>query len=165
MLKQVQKQWFGHGILMLLAALIGGVGLWMFLLGGFEIVPGYMLHFQLPGSVEGWHRIHAAPVMNGLMVIGVALVLPALDFSERAAKIMGWLIVADGWGNVIFYWFENFMPNRSLSFGPNQFGPGSWWNVIGLGPAYVFGAIAIVVFAIIGWRGIHAISGKGTGEA
>eukprot|EP01136_Pigoraptor_vietnamica_P017750 Opistho-1_new@63349 len=79
MLSSMQKQWFGHGVLMILATLLGGVGLWMFLVGGFEIVPGYILHFQLPGSAEGWRRAHAGPALNGLMVIAVALVLPALN--------------------------------------------------------------------------------------
>jgi hypothetical protein len=29
MLKNTQKQWFGHGVLMMMAKLLGGVGYWM----------------------------------------------------------------------------------------------------------------------------------------
>ncbi|WP_428415226.1 styrene-oxide isomerase StyC [Methylibium sp.] len=156
MLSSMQKQWFGHGVLMILATLLGGVGLWMFLVGGFEIVPGYILHFQLPGSAEGWRRAHGGPALNGLMVIAVALVLPALNFSERKASWLGWLVVADGWANVVFYFFSNLSPNRGLSFGPNVFGEGNVYSAIALAPAYLFGVIAVVVLAIIGWEGIRS---------
>lgn len=154
MLEATQRRWFGHGVLMMLATLLGGVGLWMHLVGGFELVPGYIVHFSLPGTEAGWVRAHTGPVLNGLMVIGVALVLPRLDFAERTARRLGWLIVADGWANVIFYIFGNFAPNRGLSFGPNHFGEASIYGVIALAPAYLFGAIAVVVLSIIGWRAL-----------
>ena len=82
MLEATQRKWLGHGVLMMMTTLLGGVGLWMHLVGGFEIIPGYILHFQLPGTADGWVRAHTGPVLNGLMVIGVALVLPRLDFTE-----------------------------------------------------------------------------------
>jgi styrene-oxide isomerase len=59
--------------------------------------------------------------LNGTKVIAVAFVLPMLDFSEKAANGLGWVIVADGWSNVGFYCFGNFTPNRGLSFGDNRF--------------------------------------------
>lgn len=93
-------------------------------------------------------------MLNGLMVIGVAVVIPKLAFTEANAKLLGWLIVADGWANVIFYLFGNFAPNRGLSFGPNHFGEASLYGVIALGPAYLFGVIAVGVLSIIGWRAI-----------
>jgi hypothetical protein len=42
----LRKRMLGHGSLMILSALVGGLGLWCFLLGGFEIVPGYIIAFQ-----------------------------------------------------------------------------------------------------------------------
>lgn len=158
MLSNVQRQWFGHGVLMILSTLLGGVGLWMFLLGGFELLPGTILQFQLPGSAEGWRRAHTGPALNGLMVIAIALVLPALKFEVKKAQWLGWLVVADGWANVVFYFFSNFAPNRGLSFGANGFGEGTVFGVIALGPAYLFGVIAVGVMAIIGWQGVRARS-------
>jgi len=155
MMNLVQKQWYGHGVLMILATLLGGVSYWVFLLGGFELVPGYILNFQLPGTADGWRRAHTGPAMNGLMVIAVAAVMPALGFTERKANWLGWLVVADGWSNVIFYFFGNFAPNRGLSFGPNSFGDGSIFGIIALAPAYFFGVIAVGVLAIIGWQGVR----------
>lgn len=156
MLKTTQRQWFGHGVLMMMATLLGGVGYWMYIVGGFEIFPGHIIEFSLPGSESGWRQTHIGPVMNGLMVIGVALVLPALDFKESTAKLLGWLIVADGWANVLFYFAGNFSPNRALALSESRLGPADMWSVIGLVPAVVFGAIAIVVMAIIGWRAVRS---------
>lgn len=155
MLNTVQSKWYGHGVLMIMATLLGGVGYWMFLLGGYELIPGYILHFGLPGTADGWRRAHTGPAMNGLMVIAVAAVLPAMGFTERKAKCLGWLVVADGWSNVVFYFFGNFAPNRGLSFGPNVFGDGTLFGVIALAPAYLFGVIAVGVLAIIGWQGVR----------
>lgn len=152
---RLQRRWYGHGVLMILATLLGGVGLWMFLLGGFELLPGHILSFQLPGSAEGWRRAHSGPALNGLMVIAVATVLPSLGFTERKARWLGWLVVADGWANVVFYFFSNLAANRGLSFGPNVFGEGSWAGVVALAPAYLFGVIAIGVLAVIGWQGVR----------
>ena len=109
---EVQKQWYGHGVLMIFATLVGGLGYWIFLIGGFEIVPGYIFSIQLPGTAEGWRRTHTGPAMNGLMVIAVAAVLPSLSFSAKKAHWLGWLIVADGWANVIFYFFGTALSYR-----------------------------------------------------
>ena len=151
---EVQKQWYGHGVLMIFATLVGGLGYWIFLIGGCEIVPGYIFSIQVPGTAEGWRRTHTGPAMNGLMVIAVAAVLPSLSFSAKKAHWLGWLIVADGWANVIFYFFGNFAVNRGLSFGPNVFGEGNLFSFIALAPAYLFGVIAMFVLAIIGWQGV-----------
>lgn len=155
MMESLQKKWFGHGVLMILATLVGGLGYWIFLLGGFEIVPGFIAKISLPGTADGWRRAHTGPAMNGLMVIAVAAVLPRLGFSLAKARWLGWLVVADGWSNVVFYFFGNLAVNRGLSFGPNVFGESSVYAVIALAPAYLFGVIAMGVLAIIGWQGVR----------
>jgi len=115
MTESLQRKMAGHGILMIFCTLLFGVGLWMHLVGGFEIVPGYILHFTVPGTPEGWARAHSGPALNGMMVIAVAFVLPMLQFQDKTAARLGWIIVADGWANVGFYFFGNFTPNRGLS--------------------------------------------------
>lgn len=154
----LQRVMIGHGALMIATALLGGVGLWMFLLGGFEIIPGYIIHFQLPGSAEGWRKAHSGPVLNGLMVIGIAFALPLLDFKIATARLLGWIIVLDGWSNVGFYVFGNLSPNRGLAFGPSVMGPSDIFSWLALGPAYLFGVLATVALFVIGW---HAVSGMG----
>lgn len=148
----LQARMAGHGILMIFCTLLFGVGLWMHLVGGFEIVPGYILHFDVPGSPEGWARAHSGPALNGMMVIAVAFVLPMLDFSAKAASRLGYIVVLDGWANVGFYFFGNFTPNRGLSFGDNKYGAGDIFSTLALGPAYFFGVLALVALFIIGLR-------------
>ena len=149
----------GHGILMIFCTLLFGVGLWMNLVGGFEIVPGYILQFSVPGTPEGWARAHTGPALNGMMVIAVAFVLPMLGFTEKLAARLGWIIVADGWANVVFYLFGNFTPNRGLSFGDNHFGPSDIFSVIALGPAYFFGVLAMIARLVIGRQALKAATG------
>lgn len=152
----------GNGVLMIFASLVGGLGLWMFVLGGFEVLPGLFVHFQLPGSEAGWNRTHTGPVMNGLMVIAVGLVLPHLDFSEKWGRIWGWIILLDGWSNVGFYFFSNFSPNRGLAFGTTPVGTSNAFSFLALAPAYVFGVLAMVALVAVGRR---AIANAGSGSS
>lgn len=152
----LRKLMVGNGVLMIFAALVGGVGLWMFLLGGFEIVPGHVVSFQLPGSEAGWAKAHAGPVMNGLMVIAIAFVLPLLDFSPKTASRLGWIILLDGWANTGFYFFGNFSPNRALAFGESRLGGSDIFSAVALAPAYLLGVLAMGALVMIGWRAIRA---------
>ena len=149
-----QRTMTGHAILMIFSSLLFGLGLWMHLLGGFEIIPGKIIEFDVPGSAEGWAKAHVGPALNGMMVIAVAYILPHLNFTEKREKILGYIIVLDGWSNVIFYFFGNLSPNRGLSFGPSILGPSDIYSVIALGPAYLFGVLALVALFIIGFRAL-----------
>lgn len=154
MLHAFERKMAGHGILMIFCTLLFGVGLWMHLVGGFEIIPGYILEFHVPGTPDGWARAHSGPALNGMMVIAVAFVLPSLGFTERKARLLGNIIVLDGWSNVGFYLFSNFSPNRGLTFGANQFGAGDFFSVLALGPAYLFGVLAMGALAVIGFQAL-----------
>jgi hypothetical protein len=151
-MKTFQRKMYGHGVLMIFCTLLFGVFLWMNLVGGFELVPGYIIHFNIPGTADGWRRAHIGPALNGMMVIAVALVLPRLDFSVQKTRLLGWIVILDGWSNVVFYFFANFAPTRGLSFGSNRFGETNIYGVIALAGAYVFGVLALIALAIIGWR-------------
>ena len=150
MTSSLQKTMAGHGILMIFSTLFFGVFLWMHLVGGFEIVPNYIIHFNIPGTPEGWARAHVGPALNGMMVIATAFVLPMAQFTEKAARRLGWIVVLDGWANVIFYFFGNFAPNRGLSFGPSRLGEANIFSTIALAPAYLFGVLALGALFIIG---------------
>lgn len=116
-MKTFQRKMYGHGVLMIFFTLVFGVFLWMNLVGGFELVPGYIIQFHIPGTPEGWAKAHVGPALNGMMVIAVALVLPRLDFPTQKAKRLGWIVILDGWSNVVFYFFGNFAPTRGASRG------------------------------------------------
>lgn len=152
MTNALQFRMAGHGILMIFSTLLFGVFLWMNLVGGFEIVPGYILEFNIPGTPEGWARAHSGPALNGVMVIAVAFVLPYLRFSQKKEKILGTIVMLDGWANVCFYFFGNFSGNRGLSFGDSRLGEGDLFSALALGPAYLFGALALIALFIIGMQ-------------
>lgn len=149
-MNNLTKQMMGHGILMILSTLIFGVGLWISLVGGFEIYPGYIFEIDLPGTPEGWARSHVGPALNGLMVFVAALSLKYLSFSEKKITILAWIVILEGWSNIIFYFFSNFSQNRGLTFGDNIFGSGDVISFIALAPAYLFGVLAIFALFIMG---------------
>jgi len=159
---RLRRNLLGHGAWMMLSSLIGGIGLWCYILGGFEIVPGYVLKFNLPGSEPGWVRCHTGPVANALMVIVTGLAMPHLDLSDSAAERIGWIVMMDGWSNVGFYFFGNLSPNRGLAFGRSRLGPSNIFSVLALGPAYFFGVLAVGAFAVLGY---HALFGSNTSKA
>jgi len=81
--KPIQRIMIGHGLLMMFVALAMGLVLWVSLLGGFEIYPGYILNFNLPGTPEAWARAHRGIPMNSLMVIAFAFAIGGLGFLAR----------------------------------------------------------------------------------
>lgn len=156
----------GNGVLMIFAALVGGLGLWMYVLGGFELLPGVFLEFQLPGSERGWTAAHTGPVMNGLMVIAVAFVMPQLSFSQKWGQIWGWIVMLDGWSNVGFYFFSNFSPNRGLAFAETPvLGGADIFSFLALFPAYVFGVLNMIALVAIGRQAILEAKARRAGHA
>lgn len=156
----IQRQMIGHSMLIMFMTLVAGLGLWMSLLGGFEIVPGYIINFQLPGTPEGWARAHRGTPLNSLMVLGIALILTKIDLSELAQKRVAWIVIWAGWANTIFYFGSNFALNRGLSFGGNVFGPGDLAAVIALAPAYVFGVLSMGVTIFLAIQAFKSPSGS-----
>lgn len=114
----------GHGLLMILAALVGGLFLQFFLIGGMEVLgqPGHVIAFSLPGTEAAWRNTHTGPLLNGLMVIGIALGVPHLRMSDRMRRILELIMICDGWANTGFYFFAVFSPNRAQGFGTTRMG-------------------------------------------
>lgn len=143
-LTRLQRVMIGNGILILFMGLVAGLGLWTFLVGGFELIPGSIIQFPVPGSADGWAKAHRGTPMNAFMVFTVAMFLPSLRFSVRIEKLMAWIVLGAAWGNTGFYFFSNFSPNRGLTFGSNPFGPGNFWSFLALAPAYAFGVASMI---------------------
>lgn len=78
---------FGHGALIILSALIGGLGLWCFLLGSFELIPDYIVKFNLPRYAPGWVRCHTGPMAIGFMVILTGLHVSVVIFNSFMLNI------------------------------------------------------------------------------
>lgn len=145
----LQARMIGHGALIMLVAFVAGVGLLISLLGGLELVPGSIMPIDLFGPTDAWVRAHLGGMLNAIMVIVVALLLPVVGFAEGAARRLGFMVAGTAWANTLFYWAALIAPNRALTFGDNRFGESNWAAVIGLAPALVFTVVIIVAFAMI----------------
>ena len=139
----------GHGAIVTLLGLLAGFGLVMKLIGGFEILPGVLLEFELPGTAEGWARTHSGGLMNGLLVFAAALLLWALQLPERVAARLYWMLVGTGYANTIFYWGGMFAQSRALTFGDNRLGETSLLGIVGLAPAFVFAFVTTIAMVIL----------------
>ncbi len=157
---QRQRRMVGHGAIVTIFGLLAGFGLVMSLIGGFEILPGVLLEFEVPGDPRAWARTHAGGLMNGLLVFAGALLLWALELPDRTAKHLYWMLVGTGYANTIFYWGGMFAPSRALTFGDNRLGESNIAGVIGLAPALIFAfitTIAMIMIAMHAFRRVSAV--------
>lgn len=140
----LQKKMIGHGSLILFIGMLAGIGLLIGLLGGIELIPGRIVPLTIPGGTDAWVRTHIGGMMNGMLILLVAVMLSGLGFAETAARRMFWMLVGTGWANTLFYWAALFAPNRALSFADNKWGPSNLASIIGLGPALLFAVISLI---------------------
>lgn len=144
MIEQVQRRMIAHAALVLLIGMLAGIGLLVSLIGGLELVPGHILAIGGAGDPAPWVRAHVGGMLNALLLIAVALVIPPLHFDSRAARRLAWIFIGTAWANTLFYWAALLAPNRALTFGDNRFGPSTLVAVIGLAPALLFVVISLV---------------------
>ena len=144
-----QLSMVGHGALIMVIGLLSGFGLVMSLVGGFEIFPGTILKFELPGDSGAWARAHAGGITNALMVIAGAWLVGALTLPEATARRVCWMLIGSGYANTLFYYGAIFSPTRALTMGDNRFGETNIAGMLGYLPALVFAVIAIIAFGII----------------
>jgi len=143
------KNMIGHSAIVIFIALLAGWGLAMSLIGGFEIFPGNILFFEIPGDSSAWARAHTGGLLNGLLVLAFAWVVSALDLAESKSFHIWWMIVGTAYANTIFYWAGILAPNRAITAGSNRLGEASLAGVIGFLPAAVFALVLMVAMVII----------------
>ena len=149
-LQSRQRRMVGHGAWILFVAMLAGLGLLASLVGGIELWPGHIQALSIPGSASAWARTHVGGILNALLVMVVALLLPVLNFSDVAVRRVGGWIVGTGWANTLFYWAAMWSPNRALTLGDNRFGPSSLAALLGLLPALVFVVLSTIAVVFIG---------------
>lgn len=143
------KNMIGHSAIVIFIALLAGWGLAMSLIGGFEIFPGNILFFEIPGDSSAWARAHTGGLLNGLLVLAFAWVVSTLDLAESKSFHIWWMIVGTAYANTIFYWAGILAPNRAITAGSNRLGEASLAGVIGFLPAAVFALVLMVAMVII----------------
>ena len=71
-MERYQQLMIGHGLLVILVAMLAGFMLMFDLIGGIEVWPGKILEVSIYGTSEGWVRAHSGGTMNGLLVLAIA---------------------------------------------------------------------------------------------
>jgi hypothetical protein len=161
MFNALQKNMIGNAALLLFVAMCAGIGLLMCLVGGMELFPGKIADIGVPGHAGAWARTHVGGILNALLMLAVALILPGLGFTKRSAARVGWIFIGTGWANTLFYWAALFAPNRALTFGANQFGESNLASALGLAPGLLFAILSLIAVATIARQAF----GKASGEA
>ena len=142
---QATQRLVGHGAVVSFFGLLAGFGLTMSLIGGFEIFPGTILSFEVPGDDRAWARAHTGGLMNGLLVFVGALLIDRLHL----AGPYHWMFAGTGYANTVFYWAALFAPNHAISFGDNPLGESNLAGVIGFAPAFVFAFVMTAAMVML----------------
>lgn len=141
---KLQKKMIAQGALVLFIGMVAGFGLVMSLVGGMELIPGSIIQFTIPGDSGAWARTHVGGMMNGILILLVAVLMAGIGCSEALSGRLFWMLVGTGWANTVFYWAALFAPNRALTFADNQHGESNLAAIIGLAPALLFAVISLI---------------------
>jgi hypothetical protein len=150
----------GHGLLILVSGLIGGLFTAWYMIGGFEYMRGRLYEFSLPGTESGWLKTHTGPLSNAWMVILLAVAIPYLSLSDISAKRVCWIVATSAWANVGFYYFANLSPNRGQAFGTTRLGPANAYSWLALGPTYLTNVVLLYTLTSLGFKAILQPGGK-----
>lgn len=142
--KQKQAALIGHGALVLMVSLFAAFMLTFDMLQGIKIWPLLHIDVEIPGTVRGWRVAHVGGLLNGIMMIAIALAFTRISLSAGKLKFIYLSLVFTGWGNTLFYWFGNFSMNRGLSVSDTPYGAGEIFGAL----SYIAGA-SVMVFTLI----------------
>ncbi len=145
---KLQKIMIGHGMLVVLVAMLAGFMLIFKLIGGIEIWPGFILSIPAFGTESGWVRAHSGGTMNGILVIVMALALPHIPLSDTMQKWTAWGFIYIAWSFTLFYWLGNAAGNRALSLGDNPLGKTDIYGVLGFAPGLISVFLVLVLLAV-----------------
>lgn len=138
-----------HSLIVIFLGLLAGFGLGFNVLGVISLSPiPVNINYALPGEPSQWRALHLGNIMNGLMGVVFALLLPFLALSDGKKKFVSYGLVATIWCNVLFYFFAIFTPNRGLSLTDNSVGEANWAAALAFGPAFVSAFVLMVIVVI-----------------
>lgn len=149
-MERYQRLMIAHGLWVICVGLIAGFMLLFSLIGGLEFWPNSMLVFNVYGTPEGWVRAHTGGLLNGILVVLVALCLPKLALSQKMMGFFAWGLIYVAWSFTLFYWAGNAASNRALTMGDNVFGAGDWIGLLGFLPGIPSVIIAPLILYIAG---------------
>ena len=148
-MNSLARKMIGHGAIVLFIGLAAGFGLVMSLIGGFEVYPGSIINFDIPGDSRAWARTHIGGITNGMLVILFGLFVHVAQLPNRPASQLYWMLVGTGYANTAFYWGGLFSPSRALTVGDNRLGESNILGVLGFVPAFIFAVVLMVAMIIV----------------
>jgi hypothetical protein len=158
--ERYQRLMIGHGLLVILVAMLAGFMLMFDLIGGIEVWPGTIIPLSIYGTSDGWVRAHSGGTMNGLLVVVMALVLPKLALGPRVQAWTAWGFIYIAWSFTVFYWLGNAAGNRGLTLGDSQLGESDWVGVL----AFLPGLPSVFLVVILLWIGASSVLGRPPAE-
>jgi hypothetical protein len=145
-----QRMIIQNGLAVCLLGLFGGFIFLFNLLGEISFSPiPITIAYEIPGDPARWRPVHTGNIMNGLMIIVFALILPMMRMSERTAKFVAYGLCCTVWGNAAFYIFGALAPNRGLSIGANKHGDASVAGLLAFWPAIIVAFVLITAIIIM----------------
>ena len=142
-----QKRLTGHALILLIIGLLAGFMLAFSLIGGLEVLPTLFIGIPTFGTTEGWVRAHSGGIMNGLMLIAFAFIMPHCGLAIERLQLFAKGVIFAGWANTIFYWTGNASGSRALSFTDNALGASNMLGVIGYTLAVIAAFVTIYIAA------------------
>lgn len=142
-----QKRLTGHALILMIIGLLAGFMLAFSLIGGLEVLPTLFIGIPTFGTTEGWVRAHSGGIMNGLMLIAFAFIMPHCGLAAKRLQLFAKGIIFAGWANTIFYWTGNAAGSRALSFSDNALGASNILGVIGYTLAVIAAFLTIYIAA------------------
>lgn len=142
-----QKRLTGHALILMIIGLLAGFMLAFSLIGGLEVLPTLFIGIPTFGTTEGWVRAHSGGIMNGLMLIAFAFIMPHCGLAAKRLQLFAKGIIFAGWANTIFYWTGNASGSRALSFSDNALGASNILGVIGYTLAVIAAFLTIYIAA------------------
>lgn len=149
---RLQATLIAHAGAVMAVGLLSGFGLLFALLEQVRIWPLPALADWQIGSVRGWSAAHVGGILNGVMMIAIALCLPLVSLRPVVERRVVWAMIFTGWANTVFYQFGNLAANRGLSGDGNVHGEASVAGLIAYLPAAVATLIttAAVLAVVVG---------------
>ena len=146
-MENYQKKLTGHALILLIIGLLAGFMLAFSLIGGLELLPTVFIGIPTFGTTEGWVRAHSGGIMNGLMLIAFAFIMPHCGLAVERLQLFAKGIIFAGWANTIFYWTGNASGSRALSFTDNALGTSNILGMVGYTLAVIAALLTIYIAA------------------
>jgi hypothetical protein len=138
-----------NGIAAMVVALLAGFVLVFSMVGAISFSPvPIFIHYEMPGTAQGWRMVHLGTMMNGLMGVVVGLAMRRFALTDRGAATVAWGTILAIWGNFAFYVFGMFAPNHGVTLQANRLGEANWAGALAFVPAFA-GAITLLVALVV----------------